>query len=129
MACRFGKLSYNLTDDVIREIGRRGGVMGVIACTHYTHDGLRPTSKVKTFEDSMELVFAHIDRVAKVTGSHDHAAIGTDLDGWIKPALPASSTSAACATCRTPWFSKYGVDVADKISSGNVLALLRRAWR
>ena len=101
MACRFGKLSYNLTDDVIREVGRRGGVMGVIACTHYTHDGLRPTSKVKTFEDSMELVFAHIDRIAQVTGSHDHAAIGTDLDGWIKPALPASSTSAACATCRT----------------------------
>ena len=69
MACRFGKLSYNLTDDVIREVGRRGGVMGVIACTHYTHDGLRATGKVKTFEDSMELVFAHIDRVAQVTGS------------------------------------------------------------
>ena len=36
----------------------------------------------------MELVYAHIDRIAQVTGSHDHAAIGSDLDGWIKPALP-----------------------------------------
>ena len=25
--------------------------------------------------------------------------------------------------------SKYGAQVAEKISSGNVLALLRRAWR
>ena len=129
MACRFGKLSYNLTDDVIREIGRRGGVMGVIACTHYTHDGLRPASKVKTFEDSMELVFAHIDRVAQVTGSHDHAAIGTDLDGWIKPALPGLEHLGRMRYVQDALVSKYGVDVADKISSGNVLALLRRAWR
>ena len=88
MACRFGKLGYNLTDDIIGEVGRRGGVMGVIACKHYTESGLRADRKVKTFEDSMELVYAHIDRIAQVTGSHDHAAIGSDLDGWIKPALP-----------------------------------------
>ena len=129
MACRFGKLSYNLTDDVIREIGRRGGVMGVIACTHYTHDGLRPTSKVKTFEDSMELVFAHIDRVAQVTGSHDHAAIGTDLDGWIKPALPGLEHLGRMRYVQDALVSKYGAEVADKISSANLLALLRRAWR
>jgi len=129
MACRFGKLSYNLTDDVIREVGRRGGVMGVIACTHYTHDGLRPTSKVKTFEDSMELVYAHVDRIAQVTGSHDHAAIGTDLDGWIKPALPGLEHLGRMRYVQDALAAKYGSEVAEKISSGNVLALLRRAWR
>jgi microsomal dipeptidase-like Zn-dependent dipeptidase len=129
MACRFGKLSYNLTDDVIREVGRRGGVMGVIACTHYTHDGLRPTRKVKTFEDSMELVFAHIDRIAQVTGSHDHAAIGTDLDGWIKPALPGLEHLGRMRYVQDALTSKYGAEVAEKISSANLLALLRRAWR
>jgi microsomal dipeptidase-like Zn-dependent dipeptidase len=129
MACRFGKLSYNLTDDVIREVGRRGGVMGVIACTHYTHDGLRPTSKVKTFDDSMALVFAHIDRVAQVTGSHDHAAIGTDLDGWIKPALPGLEHLGRMRYVQDALAAKYGAEVAEKISSANLLALLRRAWR
>ena len=77
----------------------------------------------------MELVFAHIDRVAKVTGSHDHAAIGTDLDGWIKPALPGLEHLGRMRYVQDALVSKYGVDVADKISSGNVLALLRRAWR
>jgi membrane dipeptidase len=129
MACRFGKLSYNLTDDVIREVGRRGGVMGVIACKHYTHDGLRPDRKVKTFEDSMELVFAHIDRIRQVTGSDDHAAIGSDLDGWIKPALPGLEHLGRMRYVQEALASKYGADVAEKISSANLLALLRRAWR
>jgi microsomal dipeptidase-like Zn-dependent dipeptidase len=129
MACRFRKLSYNLTDDVIREVGRRGGVMGVIACTHYTHDGLRPASKVKTFADSMELVYAHVDRIRQVTGSDDHAAIGSDLDGWIKPALPGLEHLGRMRHVQDALATKYGPEVADKISSGNVLALLRRAWR
>jgi microsomal dipeptidase-like Zn-dependent dipeptidase len=129
MACRFGKLAYNLTDDVIREIGRRRGVMGVIACTHYVTDGLRSGGKVKTFEDSMELVYSHIDRIHQVTGSHDHAAIGTDLDGWIKPALPGLEHLGRMRYVQDALAARYGADVAEKISSGNVLALLRRAWR
>jgi microsomal dipeptidase-like Zn-dependent dipeptidase len=129
MACRFGKLAYNLTDDIIREVGRRGGVMGVIACKHYTESGLRPESKVKTFEDSMELVFAHIDRIAQVTGSHDHAAIGSDLDGWIKPALPGLEHLGRMRYVQEALAAKYGAEVAEKIASANLLALLRRAWR
>jgi microsomal dipeptidase-like Zn-dependent dipeptidase len=129
MACRFGKLSYNLTDDVIREVGRRGGVMGVIACKHYTHDGLRKEDDVKKFEDSMELVYAHVDRIAQVTGSHDHAAIGSDLDGWIKPALPGLEHLGRMRDVQDALAAKYGAAVAEKISSGNLLALLRRAWR
>ncbi|HUC06594.1 MAG TPA: membrane dipeptidase [Solirubrobacterales bacterium] len=129
MACRFGKLSYNLTDDVIREVGRRGGVMGVIACKHYTHDGLRADNKVKTFEDSMELVYAHIDRIRQVTGSHDHAAIGSDLDGWIKPALPGLEHLGRMRYVQEALAAKYGAQVAEKIANANLLALLRRAWR
>jgi microsomal dipeptidase-like Zn-dependent dipeptidase len=77
MACRFGKLSYNLTDD----------------------------------------------------GSHDHAAIGTDLDGWIKPALPGLEHLGRMRYVQDALAAKYGGEVAEKISSANVLALLRRAWR
>ena len=75
------------------------------------------------------LVFAHIDRVAQVTGSHDHAAIGTDLDGWIKPALPGLEHLGRMRYVQDALAAKYGTEVAEKISSGNVLALLRRAWR
>jgi microsomal dipeptidase-like Zn-dependent dipeptidase len=129
MACRFGSLVYNLTDDTIREIGRRGGVMGVIACEHYTRSGLRAARKVRTFEDSMELVYAHIDRIAQVTGSHDHAAIGSDLDGWIKPALPGLEHLGRMRQVQEALTTRYGADVAGKIASANALGLLRRAWR
>lgn len=129
MACRFGSLAYNLSDDTIREIGRRGGIMGVIACEHYTRSGLRPERKVRNFEDSMELVYAHIDRIAQVTGSHDHAAIGSDLDGWIKPALPGLEHLGRMRQVQHALATRYGAEVAGKIASANALALLRRAWR
>lgn len=126
-ACRFGSLAYNLSDDTIREVGRRGGVMGVIACEHYASSGLR--RKVRTFDESMELVFAHVDRIAQVTGSHDHAAIGTDLDGWIKPALPGLEHLGHMRHVQEALATRYGAEVAEKIASGNALELLRRAWR
>ena len=77
----------------------------------------------------MELVYAHIDRIAQVTGSHDHAAIGTDLDGWIKPALPGLEHLGRMRYVQDALAAKYGSQVAEKISSANLLALLRRAWR
>ncbi len=129
MACRFGKLVYNLTDDVIAEVARRGGVMGTIACRHYMQSGLRPARKVKRFEDSMELVFAHIDRIREVTGSHDHAAIGSDLDGWIKPALPGLEHLGRMRMVQAALADRYGPEVGERIAGRNVLELLRRAWR
>ena len=84
---------------------------------------------MKTFEDSMELVYAHIDRIAQVTGSHDHAAIGSDLDGWIKPALPGLEHLGRMRHVQDALAARYGAAVAEKIASANLLALLRRAWR
>src|SRR5215207_4703559 len=67
IACRLGKAEYNLSDRVIAEIGRRGGVMGVIACEHWACDGPIPTPK--TFAESVGVVCTHIDRIRRVTGS------------------------------------------------------------
>ena len=41
------------------------------------------------------MVCAHIERIRRVTRSDDHVAIGSDLDGYIKPALPGSATRGA----------------------------------
>jgi microsomal dipeptidase-like Zn-dependent dipeptidase len=126
MACRFGSLAYNLSDDTIREVGRRGGVMGVIMCEHFTTSGLCPA---RTFADSVETVCAHIDRIARVTGSHDHAAIGSDLDGWIKPALPGLEHLGRMRPLQEALAERYGAEIAAKIAGGNVIELLGRAWR
>jgi microsomal dipeptidase-like Zn-dependent dipeptidase len=129
MACRFGSLAYNLGDDTIREVGRRGGVMGVIVCEHYAASGLRPARRVRAFDDSVEIICAHIDRIRDVTGSHDHAAIGSDLDGWIKPALPGLEHLGRMRPLQEALAARYGAETAAKIASGNVLGLLKRVWR
>ena len=67
-------------------IAGRDGVIGLIFAQHQLNDGLRRT-QAKTFEDSFEVICSHLDRIAEITGSHRHAAIGSDFDGFIKPTL------------------------------------------
>jgi microsomal dipeptidase-like Zn-dependent dipeptidase len=127
MACRLGSAEYNLTDEVIREVGRRGGVLGVIACEHWACDGPPPTPK--TFEQTVEVVCTHIDRVIDLTGSDDHVAIGSDLDGYIKPALHGLEHEGRMKDLEAALVTKYGAARAKKICSENVLRLLRSYWR
>jgi microsomal dipeptidase-like Zn-dependent dipeptidase len=127
IACRLGGAEYNLTDAVIREVGRRGGVLGVIVCEHWACDGPPPTPK--TFEESVEVVCTHIDRIVDVTGSHDNVAIGTDLDGYIKPALHDLEHEGQMKELEAALVARYGDERARKYCSDNVLALLRSYWR
>jgi membrane dipeptidase len=126
IACRFRNTEYNLSDDVIKEIGRRGGVMGVIDCEHWANDGL---PKAKTFEDSVKVIGEHIDRIRRLTGSDDHIAIGSDLDGYIKPALPGLEHEGRLGALEDALVARYGAAAAKKFCSDNVLELLRRYWR
>jgi membrane dipeptidase len=127
IACRFGSAEYNLPDPVIREIGKRGGVMGVIDCEHWSCDGPIPTPK--TFAESVDVMCKHIDRICDVTGSDDHVAIGSDLDGFIKPALVGLEHEGQMKPLQEALVARYGAARAEKFCSTNVLELLRRYWR
>jgi len=67
VACRFAGYDYNLTDNSVRKIVRRGGVLGVILCEHFCNEGHTPT---KNFDESVEAVRRQIDRI------HDLADTG-----------------------------------------------------
>ena len=121
-AYAFGKLKYNLRDAQIQAIAARGGVVGLIACRHYMTDGL---PRAKTFDDTFATLCRHIDKIRDVTGSYDHVAIGSDLDGFIKPTLPGIETPAAFATVEARLTAKYGAAVAQQICSANALRLLQ----
>lgn len=125
---RFGRQEYNLTADDIAAIARRGGVVGVILSEHQAADGLRHR-RTKTFEQSFEIVCRHLDRIHEITGSHEHSAIGSDLDGFIKPTLAGLSDEACMARLEDALVERYGVGDAERITSGNVLRLLRGYWR
>jgi microsomal dipeptidase-like Zn-dependent dipeptidase len=126
MACRFGNLSYNLSDENIAHVGERAGLLSLIACKHYISNGDRePTS----FADSFRLLVKHIDRICEITGSTDHVAFGTDLDGYIKPALPGLEHHGHMRALQDALVDHYGAQTAEKFSSGNALRVLGAAWR
>lgn len=121
MACRFGSLAYNMTDDAIRQVADRGGVLGIIACRHYMADG----QKAETWDDTVDLMCSHAERIAAATGSWDHAAIGSDLDGYIKPALPGLEHEGRMRALQVALRARLGPERAEKVVSGNALRVLR----
>jgi microsomal dipeptidase-like Zn-dependent dipeptidase len=127
MACRRGKLAYNLDDETIARVAERGGVLGVIDCRHYISDGL-PGRGNPSFEDSLERICAHVDHIAQVTGSFAHAAIGSDLDGYIKPALTGLEHHGRMRDLQAALARRYGSERAALVCSGNALRVLRAGW-
>ncbi len=127
MACRLGGLEYAFDDDTIRRVGERGGVLGCILCRHYIGSGVR--SAPRSFESSVAALCAHIDRIHTVTGSFDHVAIGSDLDGYIKPALPGLEHMGHMRALQQALAERYGAADAERICSANALRVLRSGWR
>ncbi len=71
----------NLSDDQIRAIGERGGVIGVM---------LAPPALL---EPSLEEWMKHVEHVMEV-GGEDVAALGSDFDGYVDPAIDAAGLPA-----------------------------------
>lgn len=127
-----GKLDYNFTDDTIRRIGERNGVIGLIVGDHLATDGLRKPRRRKratrSLEDSLDVLMAHVEHIRSVTGSHDHTGIGSDLDGFIKPTLEGIERVEDLAHIETAVEKRYDRQVADAVASGNALRVLRGYW-
>lgn len=94
---RFGRQEYNLTDATIGRIAERDGV---IFAEHQLLDGLGRSPK--SLEGSVAALAQHVDRIAELTGSHRHTAIGSDLDGFIKPTLAGLQTMRTCDRSKQP---------------------------
>lgn len=123
---RFGRQEYNLSEATIRRIAERNGVIGLIFAEHQLLDGLgRPP---KNFEGSVAALGRHIDRIGELTGSHRHTAIGSDLDGFIKPTLAELQTMSDMRPLQAALSDRYGSADAALICSENVLRLLRSQW-
>lgn len=119
----FGDHEYNLSDHHVEAIAKRKGVIGLIACTHWmAHGTAKP--KPKTWDDSMDIICAHVDRIREITGSHEYTAFGSDQDGFIKPALPGLESPAGFAEVEQRLGQKYGTATAQQICSGNAMRVL-----
>jgi membrane dipeptidase len=127
-AFRFGRQEYGVDEQTVRRIADRDGVVGLILAQHQLNDGVR-RSRTKTFEDSFEVIGRHLDRIAEITGSHAHAAIGSDFDGFIKPTMGGLESMTDMARLERALYDRYGAEDAERICAGNALRVLRAGWR
>jgi microsomal dipeptidase-like Zn-dependent dipeptidase len=126
---RFGEQEYMCDRGIVEKIAERNGVIGLIMAQHQLNDGLRKHKDyTKTLAESLEVICAHIDRIAKITDGYDHIALGTDFDGFIKPTMGGLEEMAHLADLDAALRKKYGDEATDKMTSGNALRVLRRLW-
>lgn len=71
-----GKSQRHLTDEAIREIGRRGGVIGLNLYAPFVRAGLANGER-PAIEDATR----HVERIAELMGHQRGVGLGSDMDG------------------------------------------------
>lgn len=102
----------HFTDEAIRNLVDRGGVMGVVLFNAF----LKPNWKVSDPREDVTLdnVVAHIDHICQIAGDAQHVAIGTDFDGgygW--PAVPLEIDTIADVQKLAPKLAQRGYNETD----------------
>lgn len=126
---RFGKQQYMCDEEILLQIKRRKGVVGLIMAQHQLNDGLRKKGDhTKTLDESLEIICAHIDKIAEVTGGYEQIAIGTDFDGFIKPTMGGLETAADLRLLEQALRERYGDENAERMTWSNALGVLQTLW-
>ncbi len=91
--CReFVDTDRQISDDMIRAIARRGGVIGINFFYKFL---IAPEFHGKRRANLGDVV-RHMDHICQITGSDKHVAIGTDMDGGLgRNEIPQEITTAA----------------------------------
>jgi membrane dipeptidase len=111
---------YNLSDDTARKIAERDGVIGLIAAQHQL-------GETNTEDDSATMVKAHLDAIGAAVGDASTvAALGTDIDGFIKPTLKGFEKASDFAKLER-WVRAAGQTDPEAILHGNAERVIRAA--
>jgi len=114
-----------LTDDLIRRIVEREGVIGVVACNSMLEPGWHPGQPRVPL---MRMVEA-IDHICQIAGHAEAAGIGSDLDGGFGlESIPAELSSAADLVLFEGILRERGYSESDiqGIVGGNWLRVMRQ---
>jgi membrane dipeptidase len=81
-----GANQRHLTDAQIKEIARRGGVIGLNLFSPFlsraaSAAGARSDDATPPARATLADVYAHADHICQLTGSHEHVGLGSDMDG------------------------------------------------
>ena len=123
-AFRCGRRAYNLSADTVRAIARRDGVVGLILAQHQLNDGI-VRGETKDFGETMEVICRHVREIRDATGGYEHVAIGSDLDGFIKPTMTGLEYASDLGKLREPLEEAFPGE-SERILSGNALRVVRK---
>ncbi len=113
--------AYNLDADTVRRVHERGGLVGVIMAQHQ----IGATSDAT---QSREALRRHIRALVAAAGNdHSGVAIGSDLDGFIKPTLAGLESASNFPTLER-WIREDFPHEADAIVYGNARRLIKRIF-
>jgi len=109
---------YNLTPQTAKRVQARGGLIGLILAQHQ----LGATS---TAADSRATLHRHIEAISDLGDGLQHCALGTDLDGFIKPTL-SGIDQASDLTTLARWIQEDFPADAERILYGNARGVLQK---
>lgn len=116
----------NLSDDAIRRMAERGGVIGVLPYNLFLVEGWRMGDRKDAA--TMDTYIAAIDHICQVTGSAQYAGIGSDFDGGFgAESVPVGFETSTDLLAVGPALAAkgYAPDDIRAILSGNFLRVLR----
>ncbi len=116
-----------LTDEMIRRLGERDGVIGVVPFNRFLRaDWQLSDGKARV---TLDAVVAAIDHICQVTGSAAHVGLGSDFDGGFGvESVPAEIDTVADLQLLAPRLAArgYPAEAVAAILGGNWVRLLRR---
>ncbi len=124
---RFVPTDRHLSDDMIRAIVERDGVIGVVIYNRFLDAGWTdgaPKDAVR-----LEAVVRHIEHICELAGDTGHAAIGTDLDGGYGIEQTPNDLDTIADVQKIPDLLRkrgYGEEDVAAVMHGNWLRLLER---
>lgn len=124
---RFGKQQYMCDEEIVLQIQRRKGVVGLIMAQHQLNDGITK-KETTTLEESLEVIYRHIDKIAEITGGYELIALGTDFDGFIKPTMGGLKDAGDLKHLEAALREHYGDEAAERMMWKNALGVLRAVW-
>jgi microsomal dipeptidase-like Zn-dependent dipeptidase len=101
-------------------------VVGLILAQYQLNDGIRQF-RTRNFDHSFDVIRRHIEEIAEITVSHEYVALGTDLDGFIKPTMSGLDDIGELALLEQRLRQECGPG-AERITHKNALRVLHTLW-
>lgn len=121
-----------LTDDQIKRLIQRGGVIGAALDAWMLHPGwVRGQTTPESAGVKLDAMVDHIDHVCQLAGNARHAAVGTDLDGGFgREQSPLDLDTIADLQTLPALLAKRGYKEADieGIMYANWVRFFQEAW-